>query len=85
MGIDRGLGDLEVTCVVSCHSADWGDIIEWDLDDPGVGFMEGCNFDPGPALQEGDPSQSSHVLINASQSEGVAPSHKPSRSFLNFF
>ena len=45
VGIDRGLGDLEVTCVVSCHSADWGEIIEWDFDDPCVGFMEGCDFE----------------------------------------
>ena len=48
VGIDRGLGDLEITCAVSRHSADWGEIIEWYLDDPGVGFMEGGNFDPGP-------------------------------------
>ena len=38
MGVDRGLGDLEVTCVVSCRSADGGKFIEWDLDGLGVGF-----------------------------------------------
>ena len=81
VGIDRGLGNLEVTCVVSRHSADWGEIIEWDLDGPGVGFMEGGNFDPGPALRERDPSQSSHVLNSASRSKGVVSSHKPSCSF----
>ena len=43
MGIDRGLGDLKITCVVSRHSADWDEIIEWDLDDPGVGFKENGN------------------------------------------
>ena len=38
MGVDRGLGDLEITCVVSCRSADGGKFIEWDLDGLGVGF-----------------------------------------------
>ena len=49
--MDRGLGDLKITCVVSSRSADWSDIIEWDLDDPGDGFMEGYEFDSGSALR----------------------------------
>ena len=36
MGVDRGQGDLETTCVVSRRSADWGEIIDRYLDDPGV-------------------------------------------------
>ena len=62
VGIDKGFGDLEATCVVSHHSADSGEIIEWDLDYLSVGFMGSDIFDPGPALRVGDPSQSSHVL-----------------------
>ena len=29
MGVGRGLGDLEITCVMSRRSVDWGEIIEW--------------------------------------------------------
>ena len=55
VGIDNGFGDLEATCVVSRHSANWGEIIEWDLDldDPCVGFMQSGKFDPGPAPSGG--------------------------------
>ena len=62
MGVDRGLGDLKVTCVVSRRSADWSEIIEGDLDDPGAGFMEGYEFDSGSALREGNATQHSHVF-----------------------
>ena len=30
MGVDRGLGDLKATCVMSRRSADWSEIIEWE-------------------------------------------------------
>ena len=62
MGVDRGLGDLKVTCVMSRRSADWSEIIEWDLDDPGAGFKEGSEFNSGPALREGNPTQNSHIF-----------------------
>ena len=42
MGVDRGLGDLEVTYAVSCRSADRDEIIEWDVDGPCSGLMKGC-------------------------------------------
>ena len=61
MGVNRGLGDLEIICVVSRRSADGDKIIEWDLDGLGVGFSEGYNFESGPALRKGDPTQFSHV------------------------
>ena len=80
VGIDRGLGDLKMTCVVSRHHANWWEIIEWDRDDPGAGFMESGYFDPGPALRERDPSRSSHVFSSASRNEGVVSSHQPSCS-----
>ena len=54
-------GDLESTCVASRSSDDKDGKIEWDHDDPNVGLMKGGNFESDPALQEGDPSQSSHV------------------------
>ena len=41
MGVDRGLGDLEATCVVFLRSADLDKIIDLDLDCLGVGFTEG--------------------------------------------
>ena len=69
MGDDRGLGDLKVTCVMSRRSADWSEIIEWDLDDHGAGFMEGYEFVSGPALREGNPSQNSYVFRSASWNE----------------
>ena len=50
MGVNRGLGDLEIICVVSHRSADGDKIIEWDLDGLGVGFLEGYNFESGLAL-----------------------------------
>ena len=43
VGVDRGLGDLKITCVVCHHSADWDEIIEWDHDIPGVGRKEDGN------------------------------------------
>ena len=61
MGVNRGLGDLEIICVVSRRSADGDKIIEWDLDGLGVGFSEGYNFESGSALRKGDPTQFSHV------------------------
>ena len=42
---------------LSCRSADWGEIIEWDLDVPEAGFMEGYEFYSGPALREGNQAQ----------------------------
>ena len=70
---------------MSRRYADWSEIIEGDLDDPGAGFMEGYEFDSGPALREGNPAQNSHVSGSASPGEGVVPGHKPSSSFMNFF
>ena len=57
MGVDRGLGVLEIAYVVSRRSADGDKIIEWDLDCLGVGFSEGYNFESGPALQKRDRTQ----------------------------
>ena len=61
MGVNRGLGDLEIISVVSRRSADGHKIIKWDLDGLGGGFSEGYNFESGPALRKGDPTQFSHV------------------------
>ena len=80
--VDRGLGDLKITCVLSPCSANWVEINEWYLDDLGVGFMEGSEFDSGTALHEGNPTQK---FSGVSRSEGVVPGHKPSSSFHNFF
>ena len=85
MGVDRGMGDLEVTCVVSCRSADWCEVIEWDFNDPGVGLTEGDYFEPGPALREGDPTQFTHISQGATRSKGVVSGHKPSRPLMYFF
>ena len=41
MGVDRGLGVLEIAYVVSRRSADGDKIIEWDLDGLGVGVFGG--------------------------------------------
>ena len=84
VGVDRGLGDLKITCVLSPCSANWSEINEWYLDDLGVGFMEGSEFDSGTAFHEGNPTQNSQIFSGASRSKGVAPSHKPSSFFLNF-
>ena len=85
MGVNRGLGDLEIICVVSCRSADGDKIIEWDLDGLGVGFLEGYNFESGPALRKGDPTQFSHVNCGATRNAGVVPGHKPSCPLVDLF
>ena len=75
MGVDRGLGDLKVTYVMSRRSADWDEIIEWDLDGPGASIMEGYEFDSSPALREGNQAPNSHVFRGTSRSEGIVPGH----------
>ena len=40
---------------MSSPSSDLGEIVEWDLDDPGAGFVEGYEFDSGPAPR-GEPN-----------------------------
>ena len=52
MGVNRGLGDLKVTCIMSRRSANWSEIIDIPLDDPGAGFIECYEFDFGPALRK---------------------------------
>ena len=73
-----------ITCVVYCRFADWGEIIEWYLGDPGVRFMKGINFDSGPMLQKEGLSQSSHILSSAFWGERVVASHKYSCQFCIF-
>ena len=52
VGVDRGLGYL---LAVSCHSADWDEVIKRYLDGPGSSFEECDELRSGPTFREGVP------------------------------
>ena len=63
MGIDRGLGDLEIKVVVSGSSAEGGEVIERYVDGPLPTFKQGSKLGSRPAFRKWRPAQGTQVLV----------------------